>query len=64
MKNDKQSFELEILQSCQKIAANLYDSPVSRRGQILNSIGFYQGYCAAKDWETDISLIVKCENMA
>lgn len=54
----------EVNRVINKMRKDLFDSPRSRCNQILNQIGFYQGYCSAMDWEYDFDMIQKWTEFA
>jgi hypothetical protein len=63
MNEDQKSLEEKILLACEATALSLEDSPKSKAMQIYNHVGFYQGFCAAKQWEANIDLVMKMVNL-
>jgi len=53
--------ELEefIALACESVALSLEDSPKSRMAQIYNHVGYYQGFCHAKEWIVNIDFVMR-----
>lgn len=54
----------DVAKVIHKMAEDLADSPLSRRTQISNQIGYYQGYCAAKNWQTAVDTVIAWMDMS
>ena len=61
---NQKELEQNILQACQNTVEYLQDSPISKKCQIYNQIGFYQGFCASKEWSVNIDFINELEDLA
>lgn len=60
----KTKAELEVAMECSmEDAKRLFDSPISLSNFVSNQIGFYQGFCVARDWDTNLRLIMKWESL-
>lgn len=58
---DQVDLETEIDQFMAKITQALSDSPHSLTSAIRFHIGYYNGFCAAKNWNADQDLVLKWE---
>ena len=59
MNETQKQLEERISLACESAALSLEDSPKSRMAQVYNHIGYYQGFCAAKEWITNIDFVMK-----
>lgn len=50
--------------ACESAALSLKDSPISRGKQIFNHVGFYQGYCAANNWQINLGFVNEMIDLA
>ena len=61
MQETVSQFTVRVDNLINMLRGNLKDSPKSLNYHIINNIGFYQGFCAAKCWDWDMSAILKWE---
>ena len=54
--------EEQIALACE--TAVLEDFPESRMAQIHNHVGYYQGFCHAKEWIVNIDFVVRMINLS
>lgn len=60
----QKELEQKILDACQNTVKCLQDSPISKKCQIYNQIGFYQGFCDAQEWTVNLDFINELEDLA
>lgn len=61
---NKEELEQNTRLACESTALSLEDSPISRGRQIFNHLGFYQGFCNAKNWEQNLDFVMEMANLA
>ena len=60
--NEQKILETEISVSVGGARITLADAPKSLKTQIDHAKGYYQGFCEAKGWDTDLDFVVEFLN--
>lgn len=61
---NESTFEENIRIACESASLSLEDSPISRGKQIFNHVGYYQGYCEAKNWKCNLDFVMEMISLA
>jgi hypothetical protein len=60
----KSNFTFHVQSLIDKCMVELCDSPKSRSIQINRNIGYYDGYCDAMGWDSNLADILKWSDLA
>ena len=61
--NSIEELEASIRANLEALKLSLADSPVSFNAQVCGSIGYYIGFCHAKNWDRNLDFIVWMEKL-